>query len=95
MRKVQLIRVPTFRPTTFRPQLFVHNFSSNRVRVRVPLTRLLFFEIEPKVVGQKNRSGRSVVGRKVVGRKGHPPQLLRLKKKHHQTTLFSNSNFYF
>ena len=40
-------------------------------RVRVPLTRLLFFEIGPKVVGQKNRTKRR--GQNVVGRKDHPP----------------------
>ena len=56
-----------------------------RVRVKVPLTRLLFFEIEPKVVKQKKKKNRtkrrerSVVERKVVGRKDHPPIVRYLK----------------
>ena len=58
-------RIATFRPTTFVQRHFVHVFCPMglglglglgvrfRVRVKVALTRLLFFEIRPKVVEKK------------------------------------------
>ena len=66
--------VSTFCPTTICP---TNNTLSTsfcpigfRVRIRVPLTTLIFFEIEPKVTGQKNRTKRH--GRIIVGQKDHP-----------------------